>query len=818
MGDTTAQRFGPYVILDRIGDGGMAEIFLAKVQGYSGFEKLIALKKILPRYSRSTTFAQMLIHEAKLAAQLQHHNVVQVMDLGEIEGQVYIAMEYVRGRDLAGVLSNTYRRKELLPVELALCIATEFLTGLDYAHRVQDTDGRALGLIHRDISPQNILISYEGEVKVTDFGIARALSEKEGFKLPGKLHGKFGYMSPEQVLGHEIDQRSDIFSAGVVLYEMLTGRRLFRGKDHKDTIRMIASHPLNPPSTINANVTPEIDRICVTALARDRGVRYQTMGALLGHLSRVADALPRRAATRDLSVYMRRQFGNAARRQNSRRGSRGATVGTSSATNNGPVVRKSQSLSLSGNHRVPLGTILLEQNAISPDDLEIALAEQRARGGRIGELLLASGTTTEEELIQALSTQTMLPIISEDDLLSSDVPPELLQRFPREAAESTLIVPVSMNDAQRSVDLVVNDPFDDVGILECRVLLGVNDVVPILAKRSSIRAAIDMFYGHSGTDKTLMGAVFDRTEPQPERIPTVLIADGEESAIRELVSRLEEENCNVLVAHDGRQARKFCQEHQPAVAILDASLPGIDGYNLLLEVRSKNEDMAVFISSNRGNEFRQSKALELGADDFFVKPFSLEITTSKVRRELQKRGGGSRLSPPSAQHPGVSGSLLEMTVLDIVQSMELGLKTAHVVIQYQDGRSGVLAIAQGRIVGSVCDDLSGEEALYAMMRPGDGLFRIEYRDSPIAPNITRPNTFLLMEAMRLYDEELIDNSPQRTPVVHTRHSFAHEPPTPPNTDNTDESKFDAVMSPASKPLTVIGDSVKVSNRHDEDES
>src|SRR5688572_14952116 len=294
MASTGVQRFGPYVILDRIGDGGMAEIFLAKMQGYSGFEKLIALKRILPRYSQNRTFAQMLIHEAKLAACLQHFNVVQVLDLGEIDRQVFIAMEYVRGRDLAAVLSNTYRRRERLPLPLALCIATEFMTGLDYAHRMRNSDGLPLGIIHRDISPQNVLISYEGEVKVTDFGIARVIAEKEGFQLPGNLHGKFGYMSPEQVMGQEIDQRSDIFSAGVVLYEMLTGQRLFRGKEHKETIKMIVSHIIPPPSSINSEVPPSVDRICGKALARDRNLRYQTMGALLGELSRVADSLPRR--------------------------------------------------------------------------------------------------------------------------------------------------------------------------------------------------------------------------------------------------------------------------------------------------------------------------------------------------------------------------------------------------------------------------------------------------------------------------------------------------------------------------------------------
>ena len=316
MPKSKPQRFGPYVILDQIGDGGMAEIFLAKMQGYSGFEKLIALKRIHPRYSQNQTFAKMLIHEAKLAASLQHFNVVQVYDLGEIDGQVFVAMEYVKGRDLAGVLSNTYRRKERLPLPLSLCIATEFMTGLDYAHRMRSADGSPLGIIHRDISPQNLLISYEGEVKVTDFGIARVLSEKDGFQLPGNLHGKFGYMSPEQVKGQEIDQRSDIFSAGVVLWEMLTGTRLFRGKEHKETIKMIVSHPIPLPSSKNPEVPPAVDRVVLKALARDPNNRYQTTGALLGELSRVADSLPRRAATRGRAPCGAAGFRQVAHAQN----------------------------------------------------------------------------------------------------------------------------------------------------------------------------------------------------------------------------------------------------------------------------------------------------------------------------------------------------------------------------------------------------------------------------------------------------------------------------------------------------------------------
>ncbi len=762
MSSDKVQRFGPYVILDRIGDGGMAEIFLAKMQGYSGFEKLIALKRIHPRYSQNKTFAQMLIHEAKLAASLQHFNVVQVLDLGEIEGQVFIAMEYVRGRDLAAVLSNTYRRKEKLPLNLALCTATEFMTGLDYAHRMRTSDGSPLGIIHRDISPQNILISYEGEVKVTDFGIARVVAEKESsFQLPGNLHGKFGYMSPEQVLGQEIDQRSDVFSAGVVLWEMLTGQRLFRGKDHKETVKMIASTPIQPASALNSEVPPTVDRIVMKALARDRSARYQTTGALLGDLSRVADALPRRAATRDLAVYMRRQFGAS-----SSHSSKGRTASTVSVSGFGTISNVSQVANYNtGTDRVPLGQLLVQQGSINHGELDIVLAEQRARGGRIGELLVSSGAVSEDDLVRALSAQSGRQAINEADLLALPAPIKLLRRFPREAAEATLIVPISINEQQRSVGLAVVDPYDDRAILETKVVLGVNEVVVFIAKRPAVRAVIANWYAEEEAEEpTLAGPVF-----APEKVaaapaePLVLIADADSKIVAELEQRMRDEGVEVVVATDGKKARELCREKPPTVAFLDAALPGIDGYNILLELRGKNTDAAIFITSSRGDDFRQAKALELGADDFIVKPFSLELTTAKIRREIQKRSQG-RTVGPAVTFDGVSGSLKDMTALDIIQSLELGKKTAHVVLQYEDGRSAELSLKRGEMLGAVAGKLNGEEAFYLVMRPGEGRFRIEYRSSEIADNITKPNTYLMIEAMRRLDEEDRGPSPVEIPT------------------------------------------------------
>jgi serine/threonine protein kinase/CheY-like chemotaxis protein len=582
----------------------MAEIYLARKEGYSGFAKLLALKKILPRYSQNPAFARMLIHEAKLAARLQHFNVVQVHDLGEIDGQVYIAMEYVRGRDLAALLSHAYRREERLPLALSLCIATEFLTGLDYAHRLESDDGRPAGLIHRDISPQNVLISYEGEVKLTDFGIARVLFEKEAAQIPPNLHGKFGYMSPEQVVGKPLDQRSDVFSAGVVLHEMLTSQRLFRGKTPRNTIESILNDPIDPPSTINPEVPEEVDRVCLKALERDRDLRYRTVGALLGDLSRIADALPERAQRRDLAVYMRRQFRHLLGR---------ASSGTSVSV---PPPGA----------RLPLGEILIQSGALTSEELEIGLAAQRARGGRIGEVLLQSGAIDEEDLVEAIARQSTLDAISSGALDAWSADGRLLARFPREVAEATLAVPLGTQGDR--VRLAVVDPFDARAILEAKVVLGLGEVSLAVAGRTAVRSAISRWYpDDAATQKIPTGS--------EERV--VLIADQDPAMAEVLARRIRDEECTVLVASEGRAARDLGRKRRPIVAFLDATLPGVDGYNLLLDLRSRDRDAAVFITSARADAFHQSKALELGADDFIGKPWDLEVVTAKLRREIQRR-------------------------------------------------------------------------------------------------------------------------------------------------------------------------------------
>jgi len=239
------QPYGEYYLTKRIAYGGMAELFRARRRtGVEGFEKILAIKKILPHLSSDRDFITMFINEAKIAAQLSHENIVQIFDFGKFEESYYLAMEYVWGNSLKAI--QTKAQEQGLPLNLALYTISRACMGLDYAHRKKGTGSETLDIVHRDISPQNILVSYEGEVKLVDFGIAKAAFQSAETK-SGVFKGKIPYMSPEQVMGGHIDRRSDIFSLGIVLYELLTGQRLFQGVSEFEIIEKVKTCQITPP-------------------------------------------------------------------------------------------------------------------------------------------------------------------------------------------------------------------------------------------------------------------------------------------------------------------------------------------------------------------------------------------------------------------------------------------------------------------------------------------------------------------------------------------------------------------------------------------
>ncbi|MDD5309895.1 MAG: serine/threonine-protein kinase [Deltaproteobacteria bacterium] len=236
---TLPATFGPFHLFDLIGRGGMAEVFLAKTFTGLGTDRLTVIKRILPQFSSDATFCEMLIEEAKLCARLSHANVVQTSDLGCIDGRYYIAMEYVEGFDLNALLALCTRARIALPLQFALYMIVETLKGLDYAHRLTEQSGAPLGIIHRDVSPTNVLISCDGGVKLCDFGIAKAALGDIGASRLDEYHlkGKVAYMSPEHLAGEPVDRRADLYAAGILLWELLAGRRLFKSKDEEETLR-----------------------------------------------------------------------------------------------------------------------------------------------------------------------------------------------------------------------------------------------------------------------------------------------------------------------------------------------------------------------------------------------------------------------------------------------------------------------------------------------------------------------------------------------------------------------------------------------------
>ncbi|WP_257458491.1 serine/threonine protein kinase [Archangium lipolyticum] len=267
------ETYGNYQLIKRLAMGGMAQIYLARQRGPEGFEKLLVVKRILPHLAENEDFVRMFLDEARIAARLNHPNIVQIFNLGAQDDSFFIAMEYIHGEDLRRVWKRAERSGQLIPVPLVCRVIIEACAGLDYAHKKTDANNKPLGIVHRDISPQNILVTFEGRVKVVDFGIAKA-ADQATVTRSGVLKGKYSYMSPEQAAGQKLDRRSDIFALGVVLYELLTGTRLFKRPSDMSTLQAVAECKILPPSQVNSRVPAHLDPIVMKALTREPADRY----------------------------------------------------------------------------------------------------------------------------------------------------------------------------------------------------------------------------------------------------------------------------------------------------------------------------------------------------------------------------------------------------------------------------------------------------------------------------------------------------------------------------------------------------------------
>lgn len=300
--DEPTETFGPYVLYECLGRGGMATVHRAKKQGIEGFERPVALKRMLPWLSSDVDFVKSFVREARLAAQLRHTNIAQVYDLGKVDGTYYIAMELVPGRDLREILRQAHHASGPPAVGVAINLLFQVCDALDYAHTFRDDQGRALGLVHRDVSPANIIVSHDGVAKLVDFGVAKGTTNTLATQ-SGMLKGKFSYMAPEMLQG-QADARCDLFAVGVVAWEMLTARPLFAGGDDMEVLGKIATWDPPAPSTFNPAVNGELDAWLAMALAKDPRRRFQSAAQMRAGLELVARTPQLRASTTDVAGWV----------------------------------------------------------------------------------------------------------------------------------------------------------------------------------------------------------------------------------------------------------------------------------------------------------------------------------------------------------------------------------------------------------------------------------------------------------------------------------------------------------------------------------
>jgi serine/threonine protein kinase len=300
-------RLGRYVVLKHLASGGMADVLLGRSDGIEGFERHVVLKRIRPEFARDQRFIRMFLDEARVAANLHHQHIVQVHDIGESSGEYFIAMEYIHGEDVRTILSTASKTRAHVPLGHAIAIVSAAAAGLHYAHERRGNDKRPIGIVHRDVSPSNILVGYDGSVKVVDFGIAKASMRQE--TRSGSLKGKVSYMSPEQCKGAEVDRRSDVYALGVVLYELATTTRLFKGENDYLVMDQIVNGRVSLPRVRRPDLPNELSSIIMRAISPDAERRYFTADELRIALDQFAAKAGLTASTSAIASYMRKQFG-----------------------------------------------------------------------------------------------------------------------------------------------------------------------------------------------------------------------------------------------------------------------------------------------------------------------------------------------------------------------------------------------------------------------------------------------------------------------------------------------------------------------------
>src|SRR5688572_17303552 len=297
------EQFGPYLVYERLGVGGMATVHRALERGIEGFERIVALKRLLPHLAEDASFIKSFVREAKLASLLNHVNIVQIFELGRVASEYFISMEYIDGRDIRRILRHARKVTGPPPINVTVGLLLQLCDALDYAHNKADENGIPMQLVHRDVSPSNVLVTSAGHVKVIDFGIAKAQSSQLRTQT-GRVKGKLAYMAPEAISGKDLDARSDLFAVGVIAHELLTARPLFASKNEYQTLMKVQRGDIMPPSTFNQACPAELDAIVLKALAREPDERFVDAGELRDELLELRRMYNLQTGHRDVAQWL----------------------------------------------------------------------------------------------------------------------------------------------------------------------------------------------------------------------------------------------------------------------------------------------------------------------------------------------------------------------------------------------------------------------------------------------------------------------------------------------------------------------------------
>jgi CheY-like chemotaxis protein/tRNA A-37 threonylcarbamoyl transferase component Bud32 len=545
---------GTYRIIQKLAAGGMAEVFLGKVVGAEGFEKPVAVKRILPNFVQEAAFNELFLREAKVSMLLQHANVVQVLDLGTVSGQYFMVMEYVEGENLRALLKAAKARKVPLGLREVCFITQQVAEALAYAHSRTDGSGAPLNIVHRDVNPSNVMIGSTGEVKLADFGIAK-VADGHIETQAGVLKGKINYLSPEQVIGKQVDQRSDIFLLGLLLHELLSGKQLLEGT-HLQIVQRLGSFNERALEPIPGVPAP-LWAILVRALAANPAARYRTARELSEALQSFLFDHRLRVGTADIGALFSRAFPERRSPLEELAGMQGEEIHldgpvtpragppppvlrveprrqmqagappvlrpsmhpavqprgvavhpdraaqeqpTRVALGNEPQAAQARQPAAPAAPPAPaarpsrrrLGDILVSRGWLTPEKLEQGLSLQKRRGGKLGQVLTGERMLDGEDLVRALSEQSGLPHITDEKLQTMTVPEELLKQLPMELCEKLCAVPVTLRGKELYCAMV--EPRDLKVLDALKFAAGAITVHGLFATESAIRRAIRRFY------------------------------------------------------------------------------------------------------------------------------------------------------------------------------------------------------------------------------------------------------------------------------------------------------------------------------------